>query len=93
VLEPFIGTGTISAALRAAGSARVSTNDLSSLRPADTHLDALQRQSYSDISSLTGAPVDAIVTSPWFTVLDVAVPVMVEAASVVTCVHVPGHYL
>ena len=41
-LEPFNGTGVISAALRAAGVAQVRTNDLASGRPADLHEDALQ---------------------------------------------------
>ncbi len=42
---------------------------------------------------LAGAPFDAVVTSPWFSVLDVALPLLVDAARVVACVHVPGHYL
>jgi hypothetical protein len=41
-LEPFNGTGVISAALRAAGVAQACTNDLASSRPADLHEDALQ---------------------------------------------------
>jgi hypothetical protein len=39
-----------------------------------------------------GAP-SVIVTSPWFSVLDIALPVIVESATVVACIHVPGHFL
>ena len=37
--------------------------------------------------------VDAIVTSPWFTVLDLALPLAAAHARTVACVHVPGHYV
>ncbi len=40
----------------------------------------------------TGAPVDAVVC-PWFTVLDMAVPLLVQQARAVACIHVPGSYL
>ncbi len=39
-----------------------------------------------------GGP-DVIVTSPWFAVLDLALPLAVEAAQVAACIHVPGHYM
>ena len=42
VLEPFNGTGAISAALRAVGHRVVITNDLSAGQAADMHEDALQ---------------------------------------------------
>ena len=34
-----------------------------------------------------------MVTSPWFAVLDIAVPLAVMASRVVACVHVPSYYL
>jgi hypothetical protein len=37
--------------------------------------------------------LDAIVASPWFTVLDLALPLAVHFARSVACVHVPGHYV
>ena len=40
-----------------------------------------------------GSPVDAVVSSPWFTVLDIALPLLVAAARTVVCLHVPGHYV
>jgi hypothetical protein len=52
----------------------VVTNDVSVLHDADTHLDALLPATYPEIQRLTRAPVDAIVTSPWFATLDIALP-------------------
>lgn len=92
ILEPFNGTGAISSALRAVGH-RVLTNDLSLARPADLHLDALQPGFYTTVARQLAAPIDAIVTSPWFAVLDIVLPLLVAAARVVVCVHVPGHYV
>ncbi len=91
-LEPFNGMGAISAALRAAGLAQVRTNDLASSRPSDLHEDASQPGFYRRCAQKFGAP-SVIVTSPWFSVLDIALPVIVESATVVACIHVPGHYL
>ncbi|KAK3258951.1 hypothetical protein CYMTET_32028 [Cymbomonas tetramitiformis] len=36
---------------------------------------------------------DAMVTSPWFAVLDLAFPLAVMFSRVVTWVHVPSHYM
>jgi hypothetical protein len=42
---------------------------------------------------------DAVVTSPWFAALDLALPLLVHnlsfflsAVDTVACIHVPGHY-
>ncbi len=78
VLEPLAGAGTVTRVLCAAGCPRVFANDLSVLHPADAHLDACQPASYAELVRLAGAPFDAIVTSPWFSVLDVALPLLVE---------------
>jgi hypothetical protein len=61
---------------------------------ADLHLDALQPlfgAEVSEVERLTGTLVDAVVCSPWFTVLDIAVPLLVQQARVVACI--PGSYL
>lgn len=86
VVDPFCGTGGISNTLRAAGHT-VITNDLSSNHAADYHLDASLPQFYTQ---LVGA---AIVTSPWFSILDLVVPMMVQSPAAVVCVHVPGSWL
>jgi len=36
---------------------------------------------------------DAVMTSPWFAVLDIALPLAVLASRKVACVHVPSHYM
>eukprot|EP00854_Cymbomonas_tetramitiformis_P022862 gene22862-biopygen23645 len=36
---------------------------------------------------------DAVVTSPWFAVLDIALPLAVLASKKVACIHVPSHYM
>jgi hypothetical protein len=92
VLEPFNGTGTITKMLRAAGLT-VHSNDLSLARDAHLHSDALQPRFYTTIERTAQLQLDAIVTSPWFAVLDVALPLIVAAARVVACIHVPGHYI
>jgi hypothetical protein len=92
VLEPFNGTGTVSAVLREFGIQKVTTNDLAGVVSANMHLDALQPTFYQKCAEAQGA-IDAVVCSPWFTVLDVALPLAVSAARSVVCMHVPGHYV
>ena len=92
VADPFSGTGAIASELRQAGLSQVLSNDLSRVRSADSHEDALQPGFYQALSQRQGG-LDAVVTSPWFSVLDVALPLAVAASRVVACVHVPGHYL
>jgi hypothetical protein len=91
ILDPWAGSHGIAAALAPAGL-RTVTNDISPQRPADYHLDALQPETYSRIARQHG-PISAIVTSCWFALLDLALPLAVHAASDIVCAHVPGHYL
>ena len=65
----------------------VSTNDLNPVNYADSHEGSLQPCFYKDKS------VDVFVTSPYFAVLDLPLPVMVQSAKVAVVVHGPGHYL
>jgi hypothetical protein len=89
-LDPWAGSGTIKQALSKHG-VPVFDNDLNPGRPTDMHEDALQPAFYRKARTL--AEIDAVVTSPWFTVLDFALPLAVSAARMVACVHVPGHYV
>jgi hypothetical protein len=91
VVDPFSGTGTITRVLSKTGR-RVYTNDIHPGHTAVSHRDALQPGFYTELRQQLGV-VDAIVTSPWFAALDLALPLLVEAAASVACVHVPGHYL
>jgi hypothetical protein len=69
----------------------VLSNDLDPSQGATYHMDALQPSFYMQWQQTGG--IDAIVTSPWFSFLDVAVPLAVHFVRHVACIHVPGHYL
>jgi len=86
LMDPFCGTGGIVDVLRQHDLV-VSTNDLNPVNYADSHEGSLQPCFYKDQS------VDVFVTSPYFAVLDLALPLMVHFAKVAVIVHVPGHYL
>jgi hypothetical protein len=90
VVEPFCGSGSIAASLRACGIP-VWRNDLNPYWPADSHQDALQPGFYQTLQRQGRCEV--IVTSPWFSVLDVAAPLAVRYAAKVACLHVPGHWV
>jgi site-specific DNA-cytosine methylase len=90
VLDPWSGTGGVTDNLRTAGL-HVRSNDINPAHKAHTHEDALQPVFYR--RRLREGPVDAIVTSPWFAMLDLALPLAVLTASKVVCAHVPGHYV
>lgn len=90
VLDPWSGTGMVAAAFGAA-QVQVCSNDINPRQPADTHCDALQPTFYRQVARRIG--LDAIVTSPWFAVLDLALPLAVMAARSVACIHVPGHFV
>jgi len=91
VFDPWSGTGGVPLALRAK-SLSVVCNDINVRHVADFHLDALQPVTYRKVEHVHGRP-DAIVCSPWFRVLDLALPLAVMFAGLVACVHVPGHYV
>ena len=90
VLDPWVGTGTVARVLESMG-VTTRTNDLNPSRKAHTHLDALQPGLYR--STARQVSIDGVITSPWFAVLDIALPLAVLAARTVACVHVPGHYV
>jgi len=90
VLDPWAGTGCTRTVLSPLGTP-VLCNDLNPGASADSHADALQPAFYQHAQR--HHTIDAIVTSPWFTVLDLALPLAVLHARTVACVHVPGHYV
>jgi hypothetical protein len=91
VLDPWAGTGVIGKALRRQG-ARVVTNDINENHGCNYHMNALQPKMYMDISPNKTLP-SYIVTSPWFKMLDLAVPIAAASCRVAAFIHVPGHYL
>jgi hypothetical protein len=86
LMDPFAGTCGIVDVLAAAGYV-VSTNDLNPTHGTVLSQDALQPKFYK------GKSVDIFITSPYFAVLDLALPLLVRFAKVAVMVHVPGHYL
>jgi len=90
ILDPFSGTGAIAHTFSSWGL-KVHTNDLNPNLPSHTHEDALRLNFYTTWNG--DMPPDAIVTSPWFGLLDIAIPLLIHAAKILVCVHVPGHYL
>lgn len=75
LMDPFCGTGGIVDVLRQHDLV-VSTNDLNPVNYADSHEGSLQPCFYKDKS------VDVFVTSPYFAVRDLALPLKVQFAMV-----------
>lgn len=90
IVDPWAGSNTIKVEFEKV-SLRVFTNDVNKLSTSETHEDALQPEYYRKLATRVG--VDAIVTSPWFALLDLALPLAVMAARAVVCMHIPGHYI
>jgi len=88
-LDPFCGTGTIAKVLRQK-HLQVVNNDVNQLHPADYHSDALQPGFYKKM--LQKHEYQAIITSPWWAVLDIAVPLLAAFAKEVAWVHVPSYW-
>ena len=90
ILDPFAGDDNIRTAFNAA-ELDVLTNDVNPLLDSDHHMNALQPSTYAALQE--GQQLDAVVMSPFFTVLDLALPLAVHHAEQVVCCHVPGHYV
>jgi hypothetical protein len=91
IVDTFSGTGTIKDVFAKEANLQVLSNDVDSRMEAYYHLDALQPSTYSKIKKEYG--LDAVVISPTFAFLDLALPLAVLHANQLVCCHVPGHYL
>ena len=91
-LDPWSGTRAIGLTLEQAGIRMVS-NDLDATREADFHMDALQPSTYRAISKAVPGSLSLIVTSPWYSFNDLAVPLAAHYAEALACVHVSSNYL
>ena len=89
VLDPWSGTGTVARVFRQKGYMTY-RNDVFEGHEAERHEDALQPGFYRRVQDVWS--YDAIVASPWFAMLDLALPLAVSFAPVVAF-HVPGHYV
>ena len=91
-VDMWSGNGTIAAALSDYGITLVN-NDLDHNKAAGYHLDALQPSSYKAIGDAVPGALDLVVSSPWFSLLDLALPLAASCTTALACIHVPGHYL
>lgn len=85
IMDPCAGSGGIVRVLRERGLC-VFANDLNPTLSWDACEDAMHPGFYKRHAA------DYIVCSPWFTMLDVFLPLFVAAAKVACFIHVPGHY-
>ena len=90
VVDPWSGTGTIARKFNSMGH-MVTTNDICHRYRCDSYEDALQPALYRRWQAKGLA--DAIITSPWARVADVAAPLAAEFAGRVACVLLPGSFL
>ena len=70
---------------------RVITSDVETQYPADQHLNPLHPESYFSVDYDYG--VSAVISSPWIPVADPALALVVQAATAVTCLHVPATFV
>ncbi|KAK3253434.1 Methyl-CpG-binding domain-containing protein 9 [Cymbomonas tetramitiformis] len=93
VWDPWAGTGVIGSVLKGHWDhLSIMNNDWNPQLKWPEAMNALQPGNYRRWKEKYGV-CDAVVTSPWFAVLDIALPLAVAASRVVACVHVPSHYM
>ena len=95
VLDPWAGTCTIEAVLSKFYGAAVLSNDYNPASPAPFHLDSLRAESYDQFcaeASKRGSYLGAIVCSPHWALMDVALPLALQAAAHVVCLHVSSQF-
>jgi hypothetical protein len=89
VCDMFAGTNTVRLVLERY-NIRVHTNDVDSDLLTETHLDGLQPSSYRMVRK---KGIEAVVMSPPFALLDIALPVAIQSGISLVCCHIPGTYL
>jgi hypothetical protein len=90
VFDPWAGTGTVAKAVHSFGNNHVMSNDINRAHMVDMHADALQPGLYKQARQ---QGMRSIITSPWFRLLDIAVPLAALSVELVACIHVPGHFV
>jgi hypothetical protein len=89
IVDPWSGMGTIAMMFKATGL-HVHTNDANRYSPAAECMDALLPATYEHWQH--DFRLDAIVTSPHFAFLDLALPLAAEMVQTVACIHCPSHF-
>ena len=95
-LDPFSGNGStgyqFAARFRAQKNFTTISSDADPAAGAAHHGNALEPAFLSRLREEYGS-IDVIVTSPWFRLLDPAIPILFRHAKFGIFIHVPGHYL
>ena len=84
--DPWAGVGSIARAMLNV-EIHMASNDMNPELWWKSKRDSLMPSTYKALEMW-----DCIITSPWFKVLDLAVPLAASAVRQVACIHVPGHY-
>jgi hypothetical protein len=95
VFDPWAGTLSVEAVLSKHHNSRVISSDFNPASPAQFHMDALRRETYifaQDEAHSQRSYLGAIVTSPHWKLLDVAMPLAIDHAACVTCIHVGAQF-
>jgi hypothetical protein len=95
-LDPWSGTGSTAHTLRAdtrTTHVNVILSDADYSVGADHYGNALDPTFMNGLRAYYANRIDVIVTSPWFAMLDLALPTMINIATRAVFCHVPGHYL
>jgi hypothetical protein len=94
VLDPWAGDGTLANVVRPYAGMVIS-NDFNPCHINDLRMDALQPSTYRIVAALQThrQPYSAIVTAPWLTVADIAVPLAAVFSPAVACLLLPGNYV
>jgi hypothetical protein len=95
VVDPFCGSGSTAHQLHIWPQSRhvsVTLSDADFAVGAHLHGNALDTTYLAQLRTEHG-PFDVVITSPWFTMLDLALPLLIMLAEKAVFCHVPGHYI
>ena len=91
VWDPCAGSGATSQAFAAHRIRVIQTDIIVRTRLLDAVINVFNDADVSRFSTQFGS-ADAIVASCWFAQLDLMLPILLNSAQQVLCLHVPGHY-
>jgi hypothetical protein len=94
VFDPWFGSGGTSHYLRDLGLQNVLGSDILPRDGAPAFAgDALLPATYDNARRHFRRPIDIILTSPWFALLDLAAPLAYQQADFAAIIHIPFYYL
>jgi hypothetical protein len=92
VLDPWAHSTVVQATLRQRGLPVVTNWGGARSAPTSHQYDTLQLEGWDSLRR-QGVCLDVVISSPWFVLLDLALPVAVLCAETVVCMRVPWNYL